>query len=145
MLMIKPGAGKLAAIGKAPRHSAEDQPQVEVLLLALPLSQPQRHRTHVLSLEGLPPPRPAVTATPSPSTPPSASQPRSATGYEAQERLDVREPAFGCRIGAIDSKDRHCNRLLGLELYKKVGLERAHPLGACLRTCTEVDPHLNAK
>ena len=34
-------------------HSAQRQSQMEELLLALPLSQPQRHRTHVLPIEGL--------------------------------------------------------------------------------------------
>ena len=34
-------------------HSAQGQSQMEELLLALPLSQPQRHRTHVLPIEGL--------------------------------------------------------------------------------------------
>ncbi len=37
-----------------------------------------------------------------------------------------------------------CNRLLGSDLYKKVGLECAHPPGARLSTCAELDPHLDA-
>jgi hypothetical protein len=36
------------------QHPAQSQPQVEELLLALPLPQPKRHRAHVLPLEKLP-------------------------------------------------------------------------------------------
>jgi hypothetical protein len=40
--------------GSSAQHPAQDQPALEELLLARPLSRPQRHRAHVRTHQGLP-------------------------------------------------------------------------------------------
>jgi transposase len=46
---------KVESSGTHAEHSAQSQSQLEELLLTFSLSKPQRHRAHVLPLEGLSP------------------------------------------------------------------------------------------